>query len=109
MGDEEELTMGKEEDAGAFYRRQLRHRDTVTYKAVSFVFGLFFFIGSIVFFILNAQKYFLPILFYDIVGTVMLVYGLNISEKENQKQRHDDDLEDLKKKINDKNYELQVK
>ena len=109
MGDEEELTMEKDEDAGAFYRRQLRHRDTTTYKAISIFFGLFFFIGSIVFFLMNAQKYLLPILFYDIVGTVMLIYGIGLHDFENKKKRKEDDLEDLKKDVNDKKFDMQVK
>lgn len=106
---EEELTMNKDEDAGAFYRRQLRHRDTVTYKAIAIFFGLFFFIGSIIFFLLNAHKYLLPILFYDIVGTVMLIYGIGLHDSENKKKRKEDDLDDLKKDINDKKFDLQVK
>jgi hypothetical protein len=109
IDDEEELTMEKDEDAGAFYRRQLHHRDTVTYRAVAFFFGLFFFVGSIIFFFLNAKKYFLPILFYDLVGTIMLIYALNLNEFENKKQRHENDLEDLKKDVADKKYDLQVK
>lgn len=109
MGDDEELTMEKDEDAGAFYRRQLKHRDTVAYKAIAIFFGLFFFIGSIIFFLMNAQKYLLPILFYDIVGAVMLIYGIGLQDSENKKRRKEEDLEDLKKDVNDKKFDLQVK
>lgn len=106
--EEEKLTMLKDEDAGAFYRRQIRHRDTLTYKIVAVVFGVFFFGGSIVFFVIDANKFFLPILFYDVVGTVMLVYGLNLSEFESKKQEHNEFVEDLKNKINNKDFEMQV-
>lgn len=107
--DEDNITMEKDEDAGAFYKRQLRHRDVAAYRLISIFFGLFFFIGSIVFFFINSHKYLMPILFYDVVGTVMLVYGLNISEFENKKKRHEDDIEDLKKDVNDKKFDMQVK
>jgi len=109
MGDEEELTMEKDEDAGAFYRRQLRHRDTVTYKAIAVFFGLFFFFGSIVFFLLDAKKYLLPLLFYDVVGTVMLIYGIGLNDSENKKRRKEEDLENFKKDMADKKFDLQVK
>jgi hypothetical protein len=109
MADEEELTMEKDEDAGAFYRRQLRHRDTLAYKVIAIFFGIFFLIGSVAFFLLNANKYFLPILFYDVVGAVLLVYGIGIHDSENKKRKKEEDIENLKKEISDKKYDMQVK
>lgn len=105
---EKELTMFENEDAGEFYRRQIRHRDTVAYKMVSLLFGFFFFLGSIIFFFMDAQKYLFPILFYDIVGTVMLVYGLSLSDLENKKKKEQDKKEEFKRKVRDKHYDLQV-
>ncbi|MBN2881622.1 hypothetical protein JXM83_06255 [Candidatus Woesearchaeota archaeon] len=109
MGDDDDasLTMLENEDAGKFYQRQIHHRDTVTYKTISIAFGLFFFVGSIIFFFMDAKKFFLPILFYDIVGTTMLVYGLNLSDFEKKKKRHEDDLENLEKDLQDKKFEMQ--
>jgi len=105
---EKELEMFKGEDPGEFYRRQIRHRDTVAYKMVSLLFGLFFFLGSILFFLMDAQKYLFPILFYDIVGTIMLIYGLSLDESESKKRKKEQEHEEFKRKLREKDYELQV-
>jgi len=105
--DYDELLFSEREVFTEFYLKEAWHQEMQLSVFISFVFGGFFFISSILLLILHPQRYFFAILFCDAVGATILIYGFFMRDYEKKIKTYEKQIEELREKIEMKSFEYQ--
>lgn len=103
----DELLFTKKELFEEFYLREAWHMEMRMSIFLSFFIGLFFFVGSIILFFLDVEKYFFAVLFCDIVGATILIYGFLMNDYEKKVKKYEKKIDDLKESLATKTWEYQ--
>ncbi|MBN2881623.1 hypothetical protein JXM83_06260 [Candidatus Woesearchaeota archaeon] len=87
--------------------RESWHMEMQMSIVISFFIGGFFFVSSIILFFLDSKKFFMSLLFCDIVGATILVYALQIQSYNKQVLSYEEKIDEIKERIAQKNWYYQ--